>query len=59
MYRETIPPAGPRPSQYGVDPKYVARRGAELEGMTSVSLKELIPDMPKVIYPDGQGEKGK
>jgi hypothetical protein len=22
-------------------------------------LKELIPDMPKVIYPDGQGEKGK
>jgi len=22
-------------------------------------LKELIPDMPKVIYPDSRGEKGK
>ena len=53
MNREIIPPAPPRLSQYGVDPKYITRRGAELEGMTSVSLKELIPDMPGVIYPDG------
>ncbi len=56
MYPETIPPALPRKSQYGVDPKYITRRGAELEGMTSVSLKELVPDMPPVIYPDGKGE---
>lgn len=56
MYPETLPPAAPRKSQYGVDPKYIAKRGAELEGMTSVSLRELIPDMPRVIYPDGQGE---
>ena len=57
MDRKTISPASPRVSQYGVDPKYVTHRGAELEGMTSVSLKELVPDMPKVIYPDSRGEK--
>lgn len=56
MYPETISPALPRKSQYGVDPKYVAKRGAELEGMTSIPLKELVPDMPRVIYPDGKGE---
>lgn len=57
MYRETISPASPRISQYGVDPKYVIKRGAESEKMTSVFLKDLFPDMPKVIYPDSQGEK--
>lgn len=57
MYPETISPASPRESQYGVDPKYVNKRGAELEGMTSVSLRELVPDMPRVIYPDGKGEE--
>jgi len=44
-----INPAAPRNSQYGVDPKYILKRGADLEGMTSVSLKELIPDIPPVI----------
>jgi len=57
MDRKTISPASPRVSQYGVDPKYVTHRGAELEGMTSLSLKELVPDMPQVIYPDTRGEK--
>jgi hypothetical protein len=57
VYAETLSPAAPRVSQYGVDPKYVSHRGAELEGMTGVSLKELIPDMPKVIYPDIRAEK--
>ena len=58
MYRNPIPPGPPRKSQYGVDPQYVAKRGANLEGMTSVLLKGLFPDMPKVIYPnDGQGER--
>ena len=57
MYPETISPALPRKSQYGVDPKYVAKRGSQLEGMTSISLKELIPDMPHVIYPNGKGEE--
>jgi hypothetical protein len=57
MYRDTIAPAPPRKSQYGVDPKYVTRRGVKLEGMTSVFLKDLVPDMPEVIYPDGAGEQ--
>lgn len=56
MYRAPITPTAPRASQYGVDPKNVTKRGAELEGMTSVSLSELIPDMPSVIYPNGGGE---
>jgi hypothetical protein len=55
--RKTISPASPRVSQYGVDPKYVTHRGAELEGMTSIALRELVPDMPQVIYPDSRGEK--
>ena len=57
MHKAPINPTGPRKSQYGVDPKYVTKRGAELEGMTSVSLKELIPDMPSVIYPNGRDER--
>lgn len=57
MYAPTITPASPRRSQYGIEPRSVAQRGAELEGMTSVSLKELIRDMPGVIYPDGPGEE--
>lgn len=57
MYAPPISPAGPRRSQYGVEPQYVTQRGAELEGMTSVSLKEVIRDMPSILYPGSQGEK--
>ena len=57
MYAEPIVPASPRVSQYGVDPKWVTHRGAQMEGMTSVPLRELIPDLPPVIYPGSQGEK--
>lgn len=55
MSRGTLTPAPPRQSQYGVDPKYVTMRGADLRGMTSVSLAELLPNMPPVIYPADQG----
>jgi hypothetical protein len=57
MYPQPIPPAEPRRSQYGVDPQYVTKRAAQLDGMTSISLEELVSDMPRVIYPDGQGEE--
>ncbi len=57
MHKAPLTPTAPRKSQYGVDPEYVTTRGAELDGMTSVSLKELIPDMPSVIYPNGGGER--
>lgn len=56
MYAQPISPAPPRRSQYGIDPEGVTRRGADLEGMTGIALGELIPDLPTVIYPDGQGE---
>lgn len=56
MYPNPIAPAEPRKSQYGIDPRYVTKRAAELEGMTNVSLRDLIPDFPTVIYPDGQRE---
>lgn len=51
-----IPPADPKKSQYGVDPKYVVKRAAQLDGMTSITLRELIPDLPRIIYPDGKDE---
>jgi hypothetical protein len=55
MSRDTLPPAPPRESQYGVDPKYVTMRGAELDGMTGVGLRELVPGMPEVIFPSAEG----
>ena len=55
MPKGTISPAPPRVSQYGVEPKYVTMRGADLDGMTSVGLRELIPDLPDVIYPSDLG----
>lgn len=56
MRRAPIAPTAPRKSQYGVDPKYITKRGADLDGMTSLLLRELIPDLPPIIYPDDRGE---
>lgn len=50
--RKPITPAPPKYSQYGVDPKFVTKRMAELDGITSLSVKELFPDLPDVIYPN-------
>ncbi len=55
MYREPLPPAPTRQSQYGVDPSFVKKRGAELENITGVPLKDLIPDQPSTIYPSPGG----
>jgi hypothetical protein len=52
MNRHPFPPAPPRKSQYGVDPDQVKRRGAQLEGIVGVPLRELFPSLPKVIYPN-------
>jgi hypothetical protein len=57
MNRDPISPAPLRKSQYGVDPCHVIKRGADLEGMTSVLLNELFPDMPAVIYPNDEDEE--
>ncbi|WP_148260115.1 hypothetical protein [Alicyclobacillus acidocaldarius] len=53
--RPPIRPLPPRPSRYGVDPKYVTKRMADLPNMTSVLLEELFPDSPKVLYPSEEG----
>lgn len=55
MLRKPIAPRAPRVSQYGVDPKYVAKRMAEYPEMRSVMLKDLFADTPDVIYPGEQG----
>jgi hypothetical protein len=55
MKRNPIPPLAPRPSRYGIDPTLVKKRFADLPGMTSLSLEELFPDTPDVIYPSSEG----
>ncbi len=46
-----IKPLPPVPSLYGVDPKYVKKRAAELPGIVSIKINELFPDIPKPIWP--------
>jgi hypothetical protein len=53
--RPPIAPIAPRPSIYGIDPSFVKKRVSELPGMTSVTLRELFPDLPPVIYPGDEG----
>src|SRR5512140_3721995 len=53
--RPPIVPMPPRKSQYGIDPSLVRRRVSELPGITSVSLKELFPELPDVIVPGPNG----
>ena len=53
--RPPIAPIPPRQSMYGIDPSLVKTRVSELPGMTSVTLRELFPDLPAVIYPGDEG----
>ncbi|MCL6633901.1 MAG: hypothetical protein K6T63_14885 [Alicyclobacillus herbarius] len=53
--RPPIQPLPPRASRYGVDPRWVTKRLADLPGMTSITLRELFPDSPDVIYPSSEG----
>ncbi|EPZ42151.1 hypothetical protein [Alicyclobacillus acidoterrestris] len=55
MRPSPIQPLPARPSRYGIDPQLVKKRFAELPGMTSVTLRELFPDSPNVIYPSSEG----
>jgi hypothetical protein len=40
---------------YGIDPSLVKTRVSELPGMTSVTLRELFPNLPSVIFPGDEG----
>ena len=53
--RPPIAPIVPRPSMYGIDPSLIKTRVSELPGMTSVSLLELFPSLPAVVYPGAEG----
>ena len=53
--RPPIQPLAPRKSQYGIDPTLVRRRVSELPGITSLTLKELFPELPEVIVPGPGG----
>ena len=53
--RQPLKPIPARKSQYGVDPELVTMRGSDLPGMTSVSLMDLFPDLPPVVYPGSLG----
>ena len=53
--RPSIAPIPPRQSMYGIDPSLVKTRVSELPGMTSVTLRELFPDLPPVIFPGDEG----
>jgi hypothetical protein len=53
--RPPITPIPPRSSQYGIDPSLVKTRVSELPGITSVTLRELFPDLPSVIFPGDEG----
>jgi len=53
--RPPIAPIPLRQSMYGIDPSLVKTRVSELPGMTSVTLRELFPDLPSVIYPGDEG----
>ncbi|MGC9967776.1 MAG: hypothetical protein ABSE08_20495 [Syntrophobacteraceae bacterium] len=53
--RLPIAPIPLRQSMYGIDPSLVKTRVSELPGMTSVTLRELFPDLPSVIYPGDEG----
>ena len=53
--RPPIAPIPPRQSMYGIDPSLVKTRVSELPGMTSVTLRELFPNLPPIIYPGDEG----
>lgn len=56
--RSCIMPMAPRVSQYGIAPEFVQKRFAEFPEMTSLTVKELFPDSPDVIYPSEIGLTG-
>lgn len=50
-----IYPIPPRPSQYGVEIAEVTKRMYQLPDIVSLTLEELFPDMPSVVFPSTEG----
>jgi hypothetical protein len=55
---KTLKPAAPNRSQYCIDPELLKMRAADLPGMTSLTIRELIPSIPKPIFPSENGVEG-
>ncbi len=55
MRREPLPPSPLKRSQYGVDLRFVQKRAAGLEGITSLLVEDLFQQIPPVIYPAENG----
>lgn len=58
MGTHTLRPADPVRSQYTIDPVLLKRRGADLPGMTSISVRELLPSIPLPLFPSERGIEG-
>ena len=52
---KTLKPAAPNRSQYCINPELLKMRAADLPGMTSLTIRELIPSMPNPIFPSEHG----
>lgn len=50
-FAKPLAPMPPPKSAYGVEPKYITKRAYQLLGMVFLSMKDLFPDMPDVIWP--------
>ena len=55
MGKKTLQPSAPNRSQYCIDPELLKMRAADLPGMTSLTIRELIPSIPEPIFPSKQG----
>ena len=56
-FGKPVKPLPPKPSRYGPDPKYIKIRACDLDGIVSVKVRDLFPDMPESIYPSEKGVK--
>ena len=55
MGQKTLKPAAPNRSQYCIDPDQLKMRAADLPGMTSVTIRDLLPGIPAPIFPSDSG----
>ncbi len=55
MGQKTLKPAAPNRSQYCIDPDLLKMRAADLPGMTSITIRDLLPSIPIPIFPSEQG----
>jgi hypothetical protein len=55
MGQKTLKPAAPNRSQYTIDPDLLKMRAVDIPGMTSVTIRDLLPSIPVPIFPSDKG----